>query len=255
MPRREETVASFRNGIALLRSFGPDSRRQTITEAGARTGVSRAAARRLLRTLCEAGLARTDGKHFELTPAVLEIGQNFLSGMTEIDIIRGVLGDYARQTGGSVSAAMLVGTEVIYIARQPSPGQQLPTALGAGMRRPAHATAIGHVLLASLGERELARYFETAELAAYTPRTITNRRDLRTRLAAVRAQGYAMLDEELALGQRSIAVAVPPNAAGTRIGIASGSATQARSLAELTGTLLPALRQAAGVIAMAVDRA
>ncbi len=253
MQRRDETVASFRNGIALLRSFGRDARRQTITEAAGRTGLSRAAARRLLRTLCATGLARTDGKHFELTPAVLELGQSFLSGMTEIDIIRGVLGDFARRTGGSISAAMLVGTEVIYIARQPAPGRDLPTALGAGMRRPAHATAIGHVLLASLGERELDRYLAGAVLAAHTPRTITNRRDLRARLAMVRAQGYAVLDEELILGLRSIAVAVPTNATGTRIGIASGS--QEHSVAEMTAAVLPALRQAADMIGLAVDQA
>ena len=89
--QRTEQVLSFRKGLDVIRSFGAGHRRQTITEAAARTGLTRAAARRFLLTLCEAGYARSDGKHFELTPAILAIGHSFLSGMGELERVRDAL--------------------------------------------------------------------------------------------------------------------------------------------------------------------
>src|SRR3546814_16165394 len=88
---RDETVSSFLRGLAVIRSFGADHRRQTITDVAARTGLTRAAARRFLNTLCEAGYARTDGKFFELTPAVLELGHSYLAASSELDMVRGEL--------------------------------------------------------------------------------------------------------------------------------------------------------------------
>src|SRR3546814_6977408 len=88
---RDETVSSFLRGLAVIRSFGADHRRQTITDVAARTGLTRAAARRFLNTLCEAGYARTDGKFFELTPAVLELGHSYLAASSELDLVRAAL--------------------------------------------------------------------------------------------------------------------------------------------------------------------
>jgi IclR family pca regulon transcriptional regulator len=253
--RREETVASFRHGIDVIRSFTRDCRRQTITEVGARTGLSRSTARRLLLTLCETGLARTDGKHFQLTPAVLAFGQAFLAGMSELEIVRDQLLEFTHQTRESASAAMLVGAEVIYVIRLPSPNRNLPMALGPGMRRPAHATAIGHVLLANLHLRELDRFLDTAALEPYTEHTITDRRQLRSRLDEVRSRGFATIIEGLTPGLSSIAVAVPATTAdarlgpGTRLGIASGVQTSRFNEEAMKVELLPMLRRTATDIA------
>ena len=255
MPESRETVASFRNGIELLRSFDAAHRRQTISDAAARMGLSRAAARRLLLTLCDTGLARSDGKHFELTAGVLEIGQNFLAGMNEIEIVRLVLQNYVRRTGEAASAAMLVGHDVIYLDRVPAPARPPAVPVGAGMRRAAHATAVGHVLLSALTAKELDRFLSTAALDAYTPHTLTTQRSLRARLAEVRKQGFAISNEEFLLGLRSVAVPVPGVAAGTRIGIASGVPAARVQEAEMRTRLLSPLREAAETIGASIARA
>ena len=251
---RDETVASFRHGIDVIRSFTRDHRRQTITEVAGRTGLSRSAARRLLLTLCDTGLARTDGKHFQLTPAVLAFGQAFLEGMSELEVVRDVLQDLTHRTGESASAATLVGTEVIYVTRLPSPNRNLPASVGPGFRRPAHATSIGQVLLANLHPRELDRFLATAPLEPCTDKTIIDPRLLRARLQLVRERGYAMIFEELMPGHCSIAVAVPPAPAAeasgwTRLGIASSTQSGRMGEAAMKAALLGPLRDAADAIA------
>lgn len=244
--QRDETVASFRHGIDVIRSFTREHRQQTITEVAGRTGLSRSAARRLLLTLCDMSLARTDGKYFQLTPGVLAFGHSFLSGMSEIEIVRDVLLDFTQRTQESASAAMLIEQDVIYVTRLPGPNQKLPpVAFGPGLRRPAHATAIGQVLLANLHSRELDRYLQRAVLERYAPRTITDKRELRAKLDVIRAQGFATIVDELAPGHSSIAVAVPPNQPGTRMGIASGVYSASVTEAEMVDRLLPFLKRSA----------
>ena len=243
--QREETVASFRHSIDVIRSFTREHRRQTISQVAIRTGLSRSAARRLLLTLCEISLARTDGKYFQLTAGVLAFGQAFLAGMSEIEIVRDVLMDFTLQTHESASAAMLIELDVIYVTRLPGPNQKLPVAFGPGLRRPAHATAIGQVLLAHVHPRELDRYLEQAVLERYAPCTITDKKALRAKLERIRAQGYATIIDELAIGHSSIAVAVAATPAGTRLGIASGVHSSRVSEAEMVEGLLPQLQRAA----------
>ncbi len=252
MPR-EETVASFRNGIKVLRSFTRDHRQQTITETATRNDLSRSAARRLLFTLCQAGLARTDGKYFQLTPNILALGQAFLAGMSELEVVRDVLLDFTRQSGESASAAMLVDTEVIYVTRLPSPSRNLPVAVGPGMRRPAHATSIGQMLLSKLHPRELDKVLANMTLDPCGPRSITDKRVLRARLDQVRTQGYATTTEELSVGHASIAVAVPQADTGlltgsTRLGLASSVQPDRMDREAMIERLLPGLQRAAADI-------
>jgi IclR family pca regulon transcriptional regulator len=247
--QRDETVASFRHGIEVIRSFTREHSSQTISEVANRTGLSRAAARRLLLTLCEMSLARTDGKHFRLTPAVLAFGQTFLAGMSELEIVRDVLLQYTQEVQESASAAMLIGSDVIYVTRLPSPNHKLPASTGPGLRRPAHATAIGQILLAEAHPHELDRYLSQATLERYTPHTITDKKALRAKLACIRKQGFATIVEEFVLGQSSIAVAVPPCAPGTRMGIASSVPSVLLNEAAMIAALLPRLQRAASDIA------
>ncbi|WP_158741904.1 IclR family transcriptional regulator C-terminal domain-containing protein [Acidisphaera sp. L21] len=247
--QRGETVASFRHGIEVIRSFTREHPRQTISEVAGRTGLSRAAARRLLLTLCEMSLARTDGKHFRLTPAVLAFGQTFLAGMSELEIVRDVLLQYTQEARESASAGVLIESDVIYVTRLASPNNKLPVGTGPGLRRPAHATAIGQILLAEAHPRELDRYLSQAVLEGYTPHTVTDKKALRAKLASIRKQGFATIVEELVVGQSSIAVSVPPGSSGTRMGIASSVPSALVSEAEMIATLLPRLQRAAADIA------
>ncbi len=239
----EETVQSFAKGLDVLRSFSGRSS-QTITDVAERTGITRAAARRFLRTLCISGLATSDGKNFKLTPAVLELGQAYLSGTTEQQAVQDVLAQVTRQIGESASAAVLDGTDIIYVARSAARHRVMAIGLAIGSRLPAHATSMGQALLARLPAAELNRYFAKAKLERFTPSTITSRTALETRLAEIRANGYAIVSDELELGLRSIAVAVE----GARhSGVALNTSAQAArvSEADMVSTYLPVLKRAA----------
>ena len=249
MPVRIETVQSFAKGLDVLRSFG-GARRQTITDVSERTTMTRAAARRFLHTLCERGYARTDGKYFELTPAVLEIGNTYLSGVTELESVRETLQDLTRELGESASAAMLDMPDIIYVARSPARHRVMAIGLAIGTRLPAHATSMGQAILAQLSHNELERFFSVSKLQALTPHTIASKPMLKERLREISAQGYAMVSEELELGLRSIAVAIEgrPNNARLALNISAQAARVGE--AEMLERFLPPLRRAAKQIAL-----
>lgn len=250
MSPRIETVASFAKGLDVIRSFGADARRQTITDVAGRTGMTRAGARRFLHTLVEAGYARSDGKHFELTARILELGNAYISGLSELETVRDILQDLTRELGESASAATLDGPDIIYVARSPARHRLMSIGLAVGTRLPAHATSMGQALLAQLSQNEFDRFMKETRLEALTPHTLTSREALRARLAEVRERGFAMVSEELDLGVRSIAMAIPGRPANARLAV-NLSAQAARVDAEtMVADYLPALKRAAAQIAM-----
>jgi len=250
MPPRIETVASFAKGLDVIRSFGADARRQTITEVAARTGMTRAGARRFLHTLVEEGYARSDGKHFELTARMLELGNAYISGMTELETVRDILQDLTRELGETASAATLDGPDVIYVARSPARHRLMTIGIAVGSRLPAHATSMGQALLAELSQNEFDRFMKASRLDGLTQKTLTTREALRARLAEVRERGYAVVSEELEIGVRGLAVAVPHRPANARLAINLTAHAGRISEAEMIETFLPPLRRAAARVSM-----
>jgi IclR family transcriptional regulator, pca regulon regulatory protein len=246
-----ETLDTMRRGFAVMRSFR-QNRRQTISQAADAIGLTRATARRILRTLCEEGLARTDGKHFELTAAVLELGGAYLSGMSELDTLRDVLSDLTATFGESASAATMDGTDVVYIARSAARHRLMTTNLAVGTRLPAHATSLGQVILAQMSPNELDAYLARHPLKPFTPRTLTTREALMSRLSEIHETGFALVSEELEKSLRSIAVAVPGRTRHHRIAINLSNHAGRIAEAVLIRDVVPALRRAAERVAVSV---
>jgi IclR family pca regulon transcriptional regulator len=244
MPPRDETVQSLVRGIAVIRSFDAGSRRQTITDVAGRTGLTRAAARRFLMTLCEIGLARTDGKHYELAPAILELAQCYVASASELEVVQSVLRGLSEEFDESASAAMMDGTDIIYVARSPARHRIMTIGLGIGSRLPAHATSMGQALLSIMEPRDLEAYFRAADLKSLTHHTLTTRAALCRRLDEVRERGYAIVSEELELGLRSISV--PVRSRNPRSSLAINLSAQAARVPakEMTERFLPALKRA-----------
>jgi len=253
MAVRDETVQSLVRGITVIRSFDAEHRHQTITDVAARTGMTRAAARRFLITLCETGLARSDGKYYELTPAILELAQAYVSSASELEIVQDVLRGLSEQFDESASAAMMDGTDIIYVARAPARHRIMTIGLGLGTRLPAHATSMGQALLSMMSPRELEIYLSNADLRAYTPRTLTTRIALRARLDEVRDTGYALVSEELELGLRSIAVPVRNRNPRSNIAINMSAQAARISVDEMVERFLPALQRGVRHIQLAMD--
>ncbi len=244
MALKLETVESFSRGLAVLKSFA-GVRRLTITDVAQRTGLTRAAARRFLYTLCAENLARTDGKNFELTAGVLELGHAYLSGMSELETVRDILQDLTADIGESASAATLDGDDIVYVARSPARHRIMTVGLAVGSRLPAHAAAMGQALLAQLTHNELDAFFQSSALAARTPSTLTSKAAVKDRLAKVRSQGFALVSEELEIGLRSIAVAIEGRPRNARLAINLSAQAARVSEQEMIERYLPPLINAA----------
>ena len=213
-PEERDQIRSLVRGLDVILAFSKHRPRMTLSQVAEATGLSRPTARRILLTLEAHGYARSDGKAFALTPRVLALGYAYLSSLNLTEIAQPHLERVVEQTHEGCSLSTLDETDVVYVTRVPT-HRITSLTLATGTRLPAHATSMGHVLLAGLGEAELERYLAQAELRRLAPNTITRREDLVARLELVRRQGYAIVDQELEQGLRS--VAAPVNDANGRV--------------------------------------
>lgn len=204
--RPAEFVQSLARGLEVITSFDAQHRELTLADVARRTGLTRATARRFLLTLVALGYVRQDGHLFALTPRVMRLGYAFVSGLPLSDIASPHLKELSAALGESTSVSVLDGGDILYVVRVPV-RRVMATAIPIGTRFPAHATSMGRVLLAHLPLEEREGHLDRqAPLEALTPHTLTDPQLLRVELDRVREQGYAVSDQQLALGLRSVAV-------------------------------------------------
>jgi len=245
---QSEFVQSLSRGLTVIRAFEHQTMGLTPNDVATRTGLSRSAARRFLLTLLHDGYALTDGKHFTLTPKILDLGFAFLSSMQIADLAQPALAELATEVHESCSASMLDGADIIYVARAGA-GRIVQIGLGVGSRLPAFCTSMGRVLLSGLSASALDEYFATTRRHPMTERSVTAEADLRRIIAEVRAQGYALVDGELEPGLRSISVPVLLRSGAVAAAATICTVESRRSIEEMLTICLPALRAAADRIA------
>ena len=236
-------VEALARGLDVIKAFRAGRPTMTLSEVAAETGLARPTARRFLLTLVELGYVRTDGRLFALRPRVLDLGYAYLSSTPLPEVAQPHLEDLVDRVHESCSVSVLDGDDIVYVARVATK-RLMTVAINVGTRFPAYATSMGRVLLAARPPAELAEYLRTARLEPLTGRTVTDPGELSRVLAEVAAQGFALLDQELEEGLRSIAVPVR-DATGAVVAAMNVSASARRSTAALCAELLPALRQAA----------
>ncbi|UOQ57490.1 helix-turn-helix domain-containing protein [Leucobacter allii] len=200
-------VQSLARGLAVIRAFDAEHPALSLSGVARRAGIPAAAARRFLRTLESLGYVRADGREFALTPRVLELGYGYLSALSLPEAMQPHLERLSAEVGESVSAAVLDGADVVYIARVPT-RRIMSVSITLGTRFPATATSMGRVLLAALPDAELDAVLAASELAPLTPQTLVDPARLRRRIAEVRERGWELIDGELEAGLRSVAVPV-----------------------------------------------
>jgi IclR family pca regulon transcriptional regulator len=237
-----EHVRSLARGLAVIRAFDADAPQQTLSDVARRTGITRAAARRFLLTLVDLGYVRTDGRLFALTPRVLELGFAYLSSLSLPEVAAPHLEALVARVHESASVSVLDGDDVVYVARVPT-SRIMTVAITIGTRFPAYATSMGRVLLAALPPAERAQ--RLTALRPLTDRTLTDPAALSRELDATAKAGFCVVDEELELGLRSIAV--PVRAADGAVVAAVNVSTRAGS-ADLVRDVLPELRACAAGI-------
>jgi IclR family pca regulon transcriptional regulator len=242
-----EFVQSLDRGLAVIRAFSAESPELTLSDVARATGLNRASARRFLLTLVDLGYVRTDGRRFALRPKILELGYAYLSSLSLPEVAMPHLERLVETVHESSSVSVLDGDEVVYIARVPT-RRIMRIAIAVGTRFPAYATSMGRVLLAGQTEEWLDGYLAHAALKTITPHTIADPKRLRSELRRIRRDGYALVDQELEEGLRSIAA--PVRDADGRVAAAVNLSTHA-SRATVDGMrekLLPPLLATASAI-------
>ncbi len=239
-----DMVAGLQNGLAVIEAFDANHSRLTITDVSRATGLTRAASRRYLLTLARLGYADHDGKFFSLTPKVLRLGYAALSAMPLPSRVQPWLERISEAVGESSSAAVLDDGEVVYVARSAT-RRIMSIGLAVGSRLPAYCTSLGRVLLSAQDDDWLDAYFARVDLKALTPRTCTVEADLRAILADVRSTGHSIVDEELEIGLRSVAVPVRDGAGRVCCAINVGVQAHRVSLDQLRSAILPQLASTA----------
>ncbi len=239
----KDLIAGLEKGLAVLALYSDRRDRLTIADAAREAGLSRAAARRVLLTLVHVKYVSTDGKFFTPTPRVLRLSRGYLEARSIPERVQPLLDSIMRQTGESSSAAILDGNEIVYVARSAA-RRIMSVGLGVGSRLPAHATSMGRVLLALLPSEEQEAFCRLAPFPRLTSRTITDTEGMRRELSKIRERGFALVDEELELGLRSIAVAIPETAGPPLVAVNISVAAAQMSALDMREKLLPVLQAA-----------
>ncbi len=251
--KNRDYVSSLARGLEILRAFSRKRRRMTLSEVAAETGINRAAARRFLLTLVHEGYAVADGKLFDLTPQVLELGFSVLSSMGVWDLSRPFLERLAEEIEESVSAAVLDGSDVVYVC-----GAQYHRVISVGVtlgnRLPAYCTATGRVLLAERPVEEWDVMIAGLQLEPRTRRTVTSKTRFREILEEVREHGWALVDQELEAGLVSIAIPLRKRSGEVFGAINVGCPTVRATPADMVERMLPRLKDVAHDISQAIAR-
>jgi IclR family pca regulon transcriptional regulator len=250
VPRRDDDpdfVEAVARGLDVLRCFEPRRPAMSLSEVATAAGLARPTARRILLTLESLGYVRSGAAGFSLTPRVLELGVTYVESMGLWDVARPHLESLVARTHESSSIAQLDGSDIVYVARVPVP-KLIALAVQIGTRFPAPATSMGTVLLAGLERPEVDAVLAQPSRSGVVARWQPTRAELDEALEEARARGWALADERLAPGVRS--VAAPLRGPDGRVFAAVNVTVHAAetSVATLLEEHLPLLLQTAGAI-------
>jgi IclR family transcriptional regulator, pca regulon regulatory protein len=243
-------VEALARGLDIVTCFGPTAVELTVSEVAARTGLARPTARRLLLTLESLGYVRSTDGVFALTPQVLRLGTACIAAQGLWEVARPLLTALVRRTGESSSMSQLDGSDIVYTARVPVP-KIIALSVNIGTLFPSVATSMGRVLLSELDPLVLDEVLATPSRSGVIPRLTPTRAELDDDLAEIRARGWALSDEALSVGIRSIAA--PVRDVSGRIAAATNVTVHAAetSIDHLVGQYLPHLLTTAEAITAA----
>lgn len=246
---RAYRVEALAKGLRILALFSDRRPALRLTEIVALSGLPMPTAFRLVATLAGEGfLERLPGGAVRPGTAVLTLGFAALHGLDLVQTSAAILRDLAGETRQTVNLGVLSDDEVLYLVRLY--GNALVTAnVTVGSRLPAIVTSMGKVLLAALPDDELGEHVDESSFkGTWGPNAVASMKALRKQLARVRADGYAVADEELARGLRSIAAPVRQAngevVAAVNIAVAAAEFTVTRLVKTLRDPLLRACAHA-----------
>lgn len=241
-------VGSLEKGLRVVRAFKEGTDKMTLSDVAKASDLPRAGARRFLLTLHALGYLKSDGKYFELSPKILELGFSYLSSQNWLSVASPILEQLRDELDEAVSVTTLEGSEVVYVARFPV-DRVMTLAMDIGSRKPAYCTAMGRVLMAALPQTKTREILNESNLKRFTPHTLATTNEITAAICEVRQKGYCLIDRELE--ESLVAISVPlKNYHGETLAAVNVCGHPGNlSLDELENRCLPALQCATDKIA------
>jgi IclR family pca regulon transcriptional regulator len=240
-------IEALARGLDVIKAFQPGRPVMSLTEVATAAELARPTARRILLTLEELGYARSEQGGFALTPRILELGVSYVHSTGLWEIARPHMERLVTRTRESSSIAQLDGSDIVYVARVAVP-KIVTLSVSIGTRFPALQTSLGKVLLAGLTPAEVAEVLAEPSRSGISARRQPSPDEREAELRDVRAKGWALTDQELALGIRSVAVPLR-DGTGRVVAALNVNAHAAETPVErLTEEHLPLLLRTAGAI-------
>jgi IclR family pca regulon transcriptional regulator len=205
-PGHRDYVGTLASGLEVIGAFDAQHKKMTLTEVAEQTGMDRAKARRFLLTLNSLGYIQKDGRQFMLTPKVLQLGYAYTATNNHLDVVKHYLEEITTKLGESCSLAVLDNQEIVYQVRSSAAHRLMSIHLTPGTRLPAAYTSMGRVLITQLAESEQQQWIESVTLNSHTANSIVEKSKFIDMLKEVKHQGYCIVDQELELGLRSLAI-------------------------------------------------
>jgi IclR family pca regulon transcriptional regulator len=203
-----DIVGSVLRAFDVLKVFSRTKPRMTLSEVAEYSGLSRASARRFLLTFVHAGYMETDGKRFQPTPKLLELGYAVVAGSGLWDVARPLLAEMSQSLGESCFGAVLDGSEVLYVVHAQGASRFVNVGIRVGSRLPAYCTSIGRVLLSGLSDDALEQVLAEIRPEPHTARTVTAKAKLRALIEQTRRVGWSIVEEELEVGLSSVSAPI-----------------------------------------------
>ncbi len=241
---RKDLIEGLGKGLRVIEAFDDDHPRLSPSEAAARAGLSRTAARCYLLSLCHFGYAHSDGKLFWLMPRVLRLGQSYLGATRLPRLVQPFIQRASMASGETVNVSVLDGHEVVYVARSSAP-RFVSIGYQVGVRAPAHVVTPGVVILAARSDEALDAWIAEHEFTSFTAHTVTDPARFREAVTTARALDYWTTDQQLALGLRGIAVALKDRRGECKGAVGMTVQSQSYDAAQTVDKLLPLLREVA----------
>lgn len=252
-PTGGQTVRTFDRALEVLGCFSAEHPERSVSEVAASSGLDRATARRLLRTLESLGYLASSASRYRLTPRVLRLGYATVAAQTFPELVQPYLDEVAHAVDHSCSLAVLDEDAAVFIARA-AVRRVMTITLAPGARVPACASAVGRALLTGLEQEELRDYLRHVPQVPYTDRTVTEPEEIARLVAEARGQGWVLLDQELEAGVRSVAVPIHDSGGRVPAAVTVGTHTGLVDSDTLLDTILPRLRACAASIERTITR-
>lgn len=203
----KDFITSIARCMDVIKTFDAENMEQTPADIAAKTGLTRATARRILLTLNALGYVASDGKWFRLSPRILDLSFSYFTSMQVDNVLQPIINTASKKVGETCVISVIDGPDVISVVHSLF-DRYAQVTFNPGTHIPIYASAAGKVMLAFLSDEEIEKYLGEVKFRKFTRHTISSKSALKKELVNIKEAGYASVNGELEEGLYTVAAPV-----------------------------------------------